>query len=265
MALSDYHKKRHFNVTPEPQAGSGNPTDESPQLRFTIHKHAARRLHYDLRLELDGVLKSWAVPKGPCLDPQEKRLAIHVEDHPIEYLSFEGVIPKGEYGAGPMLVWDQGTWATVPGEPGYEAGQLKFELNGHKLQGRWMLVRTSRPSDRQDQWLFFKERDAMARPLAEVDVLKDSPLQRHLWAIDRRGSQRTGSSVGIASCLDIEIILAETQGIGKKGRAPRWYSTCRDAAADCSLLADGGEHGAGWRRVDSRDQVRWLPNGLLQA
>ena len=173
MALSDYQKKRRFEVTPEPE-GAARATD-TPQLRFTIHKHAARRLHYDLRLELDGVLKSWAIPKGPCLDPQEKRLAIHVEDHPIEYLSFEGVIPKGEYGAGPMLVWDQGTWAPVPDAPGYDSGQLKFELNGHKLQGRWMLVRTSRPSDRQDQWLFFKERDAMARPLAEVDVLKESP------------------------------------------------------------------------------------------
>ena len=176
MALSDYQKKRHFDVTPEPKGGSQDTPSDIPLLRFTIHKHAARRLHYDLRLELDGVLKSWAIPKGPCLDPQEKRLAIHVEDHPIEYLTFEGVIPKGEYGAGPMLVWDQGTWIPVSEGPGYEAGQLKFELNGHKLQGRWMLVRTSRPSDKQDQWLFFKERDAMARPLSDLDVLKESPL-----------------------------------------------------------------------------------------
>ncbi len=172
MGLREYHRKRKFSRTPEP---AGEETASTNQFRFVVQKHAARNLHYDLRLELDGVLKSWAVPKGPSLDPREKRLAVHVEDHPLEYLHFEGVIPKGEYGGGAVLVWDTGTWR--PLDPnGYQSGDLKFELDGHKLQGRWMLVHTGKRRGDPKHWLLFKERDEAARTQEEIDVLKAYPL-----------------------------------------------------------------------------------------
>src|SRR5689334_21059390 len=139
MSLSEYQRKRRFNRTPEPAGKLGSAEGRS----FVIQKHDARHLHYDFRLELDGVLKSWAVPKGPSLDPTIKRLAMHVEDHPIEYGSFEGIIPQGEYGGGTVMLWDKGTWAPLGDPPkDYEKGRLKFKLNGQKLRGNWMLVRT---------------------------------------------------------------------------------------------------------------------------
>ena len=174
MSLSEYRRKRQFQSTPEPTGDSEFQSSDGP-LRFVIQKHAARQLHYDLRLEYHGVLKSWAIPKGPSLDPADKRLAIHVEDHPLEYLSFEGIIPAGEYGAGAMIVWDQGTWQQSDEAAGYEAGQLKFTLNGHKLQGKWMLLRTGKGAERDKQWLLFKERDNAARTTGEVNVLTDFP------------------------------------------------------------------------------------------
>ena len=139
-ALREYRKKRDFSRTPEPEGGSaaGGRSDRT----FVIQKHAATRLHYDFRLELEGTLKSWAVPKGPSLDPLERRLAMHVEDHPIEYGSFEGIIPKGEYGGGTVLLWDRGTWEPEEDpHKGYHAGSLKFTLHGEKLKGSWALVR----------------------------------------------------------------------------------------------------------------------------
>src|SRR5262249_37741089 len=138
MPLDDYRRKRDFRRTPEPAgeaaAGEGR--------HFVVQRHAARRLHYDFRLELDGVLKSWAVPKGPTRDPAEKRLAVHVEDHPLEYGNFEGTIPSGEYGAGEVVLWDRGRWAPI-GDPdeGYRRGKLKFTLHGDKLRGGWTLAR----------------------------------------------------------------------------------------------------------------------------
>jgi bifunctional non-homologous end joining protein LigD len=145
--------------------------------RFVIQKHAARRLHYDFRLELGGVLVSWAVPKGPSLDPGEKRLAVHVEDHPIEYGGFEGTIPKGQYGGGKVLLWDRGTW--VPeGDPvaGLRKGRLVFELEGEKLRGGWSLVRMAGQAERDgDNWLLLKRKDEHARPLREGDVLEERP------------------------------------------------------------------------------------------
>src|SRR6187200_2530500 len=136
--LTPYHKKRDFKKTTEPK---GKVSSQSKFL-YIIQKHAASHLHYDFRLELNGVLLSWAVPKGPCLDPAVKRLAMHVEDHPVEYGSFEGIIPQGEYGGGTVMLWDRGDWEPV-GNPheGYREGKLKFELHGEKLRGRWMLVR----------------------------------------------------------------------------------------------------------------------------
>jgi bifunctional non-homologous end joining protein LigD len=169
--LGEYRRKRDFSRTREPAGGKRK---KSARLAYVIQKHAATRLHYDLRLELDGVMKSWAVPKGPSLDPAVKRLAIHVEDHPIEYNRFEGTIPEGEYGGGTVMIWDYGTYTAAGDEDdpegalrtGYRRGNLKFELRGKRLKGSWVLVRTRRRVDgsRQEQWLLIKHRDESADP-----------------------------------------------------------------------------------------------------
>lgn len=173
MSLREYQRKRHFQRTPEPKGHNASSAGRA----FVIQKHAARNLHYDFRLELDGVLKSWAVPKGPCLDPTVKRLAMQVEDHPVEYGSFEGVIPAGEYGGGTVMLWDDGEWEAIgDADEGYRTGKLKFILRGQKLHGRWMLVRTNRGEGEKRQWLLFKERDEEARPLKDGDILEDAPL-----------------------------------------------------------------------------------------
>src|SRR5579863_2377387 len=176
MALEEYKRKRRFAETPEPPPK----IEKKSKHRFVVQRHRATRLHYDFRLEMDGVLKSWAVPKGPSLDPHEKRLAVEVEDHPIEYGGFEGVIPAGEYGGGTVLLWDRGTWEPLEPDPdkSLEKGMLKFALNGDKLHGHWMLVRLKRrPRDRTDNWLLVKERDEAAIPgsgSAVVDELAES-------------------------------------------------------------------------------------------
>ena len=176
MPLEEYRRKRDFSATPEP-AGDGADGTAPEALRFVIHKHAARALHYDVRLELDGVLMSWAVPKGPSLDTRDKHLAVHVEDHPLDYGTFEGSIPAGEYGAGSVIVWDRGTWQPI-GDPraGLAKGDLKFELLGEKLHGRWVLVRMRpRPGEKRDNWLLIKERDEYVRPHEEYDILAERP------------------------------------------------------------------------------------------
>lgn len=155
--LAEYNRKRHFGVTPEPQGKLGRPKRKS--LEFVVQKHRASRLHYDFRLEHDGVMLSWAVPKGPSTDPANKRFAMQTEDHPIEYNQFEGVIPEGQYGGGTVMIWDRGTWeAEVDDvEKALAKGDLKFKLNGKKLGGSWVLVRM-----RPRQWLLIKHRDAAA-------------------------------------------------------------------------------------------------------
>jgi bifunctional non-homologous end joining protein LigD len=179
MALSEYQEKRDFTKTPEPKGGPHHPSAAHP-LSFVVQKHAARRLHYDFRLELDGVLKSWAVPKGPSTDPGEKRLAVHVEDHPLEYGGFEGVIPQGQYGAGASMIWDRGTWTPLDPdtEKAYEKGSLKFKLHGQKLHGKWALVRMGgRHAGRDhENWLLIKERDDDAQPGSGDALVTDNPL-----------------------------------------------------------------------------------------
>ncbi|MBB4224841.1 DNA ligase D [Variovorax guangxiensis] len=172
-ALSTYKAKRNFAVTAEPAEG-GQPSPHA--LTFVVQKHAASRLHYDFRLELDGVMVSWAVPKGPSFDPKEKRMAIHVEDHPISYSSFEGTIPPKQYGAGTVIVWDNGTWEPV-GDPhqGLAAGKLLFRLHGQKLEGLWELVKIAKGGERQEPWILFKKKDAFARAHAEYDVIAALP------------------------------------------------------------------------------------------
>ena len=157
---------------------------------FVIQKHWASRLHYDFRLELDGVLLSWAVPKGRRFDPSKKQMAIHVEDHPLDYAGFEGTIPPKQYGAGKVIVWDRGTWEPV-GDPreGMAKGKLVFRLHGEKLAGLWELVRIAKPGDRQDPWMLFKKKDEWARPLAEYDViaaLPDSVVATPLGPVEER-------------------------------------------------------------------------------
>ncbi|MEN5032603.1 DNA ligase D [Pseudomonas sp. Ps21-P2] len=176
--VSEYTRKRNFDVTSEPAESEGKTRSKKGKaLSFVIHKHDARNLHYDFRLELDGTLKSWAVPKGPSLDPKNKRLAVHVEDHPLGYGTFEGSIPEGEYGAGDVIIWDRGVWQPH-GDPQetYKAGKLKFTLIGEKLTGDWALVRTRLPGNSdKEQWLLIKEKDDAVRSGEEYDVVVDKP------------------------------------------------------------------------------------------
>jgi bifunctional non-homologous end joining protein LigD len=167
--LTEYRKKRDFTITSEP-SGEGGVAHNTR--RFVVQKHAATRLHYDLRLELEGVYKSWAVTKVPSLDPAVRRLAVEVEDHPLDYGTFEGTIPKGQYGGGTVLLWDNGSWTPQTDEPAAQAladGHLKFELSGQRLKGRWALVRMRDEEARRGRkvrhnWLLIKEKDAVARP-----------------------------------------------------------------------------------------------------
>ncbi len=175
--LSEYNRKRDFEITAEPAGSAPTGKRKASALSFVIQKHDARNLHYDFRLELDGVLLSWAVPKGPSLDPSQKRLAVHVEDHPLSYGSFEGSIPAGQYGAGDVIVWDRGVWQPHD-DPrnAYAAGKLKFTLVGEKLSGDWALVRTRlKGSGDKEQWLLIKEKDPQARPAADYDIVQAQP------------------------------------------------------------------------------------------
>lgn len=174
MGLEAYNAKRDFQATPEPK---GRKARASNAPVFVIQKHAARRLHYDLRLEMGGVLKSWAVTRGPSLVPGEKRLSVHVEDHPMDYGDFEGTIPAGQYGAGTVIVWDRGTWTPVAdADKGYAKGHLEFELQGEKLTGRWHLIRMrGKPREKRENWLLIKGEDDSARDAAAPDILEERP------------------------------------------------------------------------------------------
>ncbi|CDX27533.1 DNA ligase D [Mesorhizobium plurifarium] len=205
-SLEQYQAKRDFKKTAEP-AGKVKRGKQGGGI-FVVQKHAATRLHYDFRLEHDGVLWSWAVTRGPSLDPHEKRLAVHVEDHPIDYASFEGTIPKGQYGGGSVLVWDEGRW-TPDGDPatGMKKGHIDFELEGHKLNGRWHLVRLKpRPGEKRDNWLLIKSSDAAARP--GEDILQQEPKS-------------------VKSGLTIEEV---GQGKAAKGEKPKVWQSNKPAA-----------------------------------
>src|SRR5262245_51057975 len=174
MPLEEYRRKRDFAKTPEPAPDAATAASGRSG-RFVIQRHRATRLHYDFRLEIEGVLVSWAVPRGPTLDAGQRRMAVHVEDHPIEYLDFEGVIPSRQYGAGDVIVWDWGTWQPEAETPdprkAIDDGELKFRLDGEKVRGRFTIVRTSgrggpRPfeDDEGDQWLLIHKRDPESQP-----------------------------------------------------------------------------------------------------
>ncbi len=174
--LAEYKRKRDFTKTAEPE-GKATRRRSARGLRFVIQKHAASHLHFDFRLELDGVMKSWAVPKGPSYDPSVRRLAMEVEDHPIEYNTFEGTIPKGEYGGGTVMLWDRGTYEPEGGggadalRDGYERGDLKIVMHGKRMKGGWVLVRMRREGGRA-QWLLIKHRDELADP--DYDVVEEA-------------------------------------------------------------------------------------------
>ena len=192
MALEKYRAKRDFKISPEPRGAARAANATEPRLQFVVQKHRATQLHYDFRLEFNGVLLSWAVPKGPSPDPAVKRLAMQVEDHPLEYGGFEGVIPEGEYGGGTVMVWDKGYWAPeVPDvQKALEKGDLKFTLFGKKLRGSWVLVRTRGWGGSTDgkSWLLIKHRDEYA---STVDIVTEQPrsvvTRRLLAGIARDG------------------------------------------------------------------------------
>lgn len=213
--LEQYHAKRDFKKTSEPAGKVARVRKGEAGGIFVIHKHAATRLHYDLRLEHGGVLWSWAVTRGPSLDPHEKRLAVHVEDHPIDYAPFEGTIPKGEYGGGSVIVWDEGTWVpeTDPAKA-MKKGHISFELNGHKLHGLWHLVRLKpRAGEKRDNWLLIKSDDAAARP--GEDILKEKPES-------------------VKSGLTVEEV---GEGKTAKGRKPEVWHSNKPAAGKTKVAA----------------------------
>src|SRR5262245_45451794 len=190
--LPEYEAKRDFKITPEPAPGTAK---EGGQPSFVVHKHDATRLHYDVRLEMDGALASWSVPKGPSYDPAQKRLAIQTEDHPLEYGSFEGRIPDGEYGAGDSLIWDQGTYEVVPpGTPSEQRkkGRLRVIFHGKKLEGEWHLVRTGgSQGGTKSQWLMFKAKDGKESP--SYDVVAERPESVVSGRVATRGPERAGT------------------------------------------------------------------------
>lgn len=251
--LQRYRDKRDFGVTPEPAGEAAKRADAG--LSFVIQKHAARRLHYDFRLELDGVLLSWAVPKGPSFDPADKRMAVRTEDHPLSYGGFEGTIPPGQYGAGTVIVWDRGQWTPV-NDPraGLKEGKLVFDLHGEKLFGRWELVRIQKKGEKQEPWILFKKRDAAARPLAEYDVvsaLPDSVVAKPLGPAEGRQAANDAPALDDAPRAELPETLSP----------------------QLAVLADSVPGGAQWvyeikfdgyrvmARIDARGGVKLITRG----
>jgi len=217
-SLTEYKKKRKFDKTPEP-----GPTKKKTKTgrMFVVQKHRATQLHYDFRLEVDGVLKSWAVPKGPSLDPTVRRLAMQVEDHPVDYAKFEGVIPEGEYGGGTVMVWDYGTYEpenTDDVDSALRKGELKFSLNGQKLKGSWVLVRT-----RDRQWLLIKHRDYYTMDEDVTEIAPVSILSRRTLAEiaeDEGGDAKKAATGGPKK-------IPRRTGVtrrGKRAKAKVWHS-----------------------------------------
>ena len=220
MTLAKYKEKRNFKVTPEPSGDASAKKAADEKRLYVIQKHRATQLHYDFRLEFEGVLLSWAVPKGPSLDPSVKRLAMQVEDHPVDYGGFEGVIPEGEYGGGTVMVWDTGTW--TPESPdiaeALKKGDLKFQLHGKKLRGSWVLVRT-----RDRQWLLIKHRDYY---ITEEDVTEIAPASILTRRTLAEIAEDEGGDVKKAATGDPKKIPRRT-GVKRRKRGSKkkvWHS-----------------------------------------
>jgi bifunctional non-homologous end joining protein LigD len=268
MALEAYKRKRNFKKTPEPAGKKAKPKVKGRS--YVIQKHAATRLHYDFRLELDGVLLSWAVPKGPSLDPGEKRLAVHVEDHPVDYGDFEGIIPKGQYGGGTVLLWDQGTWEPVGDAAdaangpaaAHRKGHLKFLLHGEKLEGGWNLVRMhgEKAGEDKENWLLIKENDEFAVPGSGEAIVLDRPESvasgssieeiaadpERVWESNRKGAEETGSfkeKVRRAAAKALPAAKKAGKATAKK-RAPRAKKKPEDEEGDRGTFAPSAIPGA---------------------
>ncbi len=236
MALEEYQRKRDFKQTPEPPAK----VERGERRRFVVQKHRATRLHYDFRLEMEGVLKSWAVPKGPSLDPADKRLAMQVEDHPVSYFDFEGIIPAGNYGAGTVMVWDMGTW-----EPQGDSaemlrkGDLKFRLNGEKLKGDFALVhmKSRRPGSKGTEWLLIKHRDAYVQEGYNIDAYDYSVLTKRTMdeiAGDQGSAEWKSSrkaSAGGATKKNDWLAESIAKADARKAKAGKKSKTARPSSA----------------------------------
>jgi len=227
MNLREYRKKRRFDVSPEPSGDSESGPVPARDLLYVIQKHQASHLHYDFRLEWNGVLLSWAVPKGPSLDPSIKRLAMQVEDHPLEYGNFEGIIPEGEYGGGTVMVWDHGNWTPESPDPGaaLKKGDLKFTLHGDKLKGSWVLVRTRGfGGSKRASWLLIKHRDHFA---SAKDITVEKPRSALTDRLMAEIAREAGGDVEKAAEADPP---PDSAGSAKPTRAKRTSAPARRAA-----------------------------------
>ena len=259
-SLKVYKSKRDFSITSEPAEG-GQPGKDA--LTFVIQKHWASRLHYDFRLELDGVMKSWAVPKGPSYDTHDKRMAVHVEDHPISYSDFEGTIPEKQYGAGKVIIWDKGTWEPE-GDPhaGYRSGNIKFQLHGHKMHGKWVLVRMKgRGDEKQEPWLLIKEKDYYARPAEEFSVIDEMPDS--VKALPMPGSRAKVPAKAKATkngrAVKAKADAAAEEAVEEIEAKPATKPATKPASKSASKTT--GKHGA--KAAAPRDAS--LPQGAVEA
>src|ERR1039457_5456315 len=242
MALEEYKRKRDFKQTPEPPAK----LERGERRRFVVQKHRATRLHYDFRLEMEGVLKSWAVRKGPSLDPADKRLAMQVEDHPVSYFDFEGIISAGSYGAGTVMVWDMGTW-----EPQGDAaemlgkGDLKFRLNGEKLKGDFALVhmKARRPGSKGNEWLLIKHRDAYVQEGYDIDKYDYSVLTKRTMneiAGDQgsaEGKSSRNASAGGPSNKNDWLAASIAKADARKAKAGKKSAASKSSSVTAKMVA----------------------------
>lgn len=276
MGLETYRRKRDFRRTPEPAGGPAAAAGRS----FTIQRHHSSRLHYDFRLELGGVLKSWAVPKGPSLDPSVKRMAVEVEDHPVEYGTFEGQIPKGEYGGGTVVLWDRGEWTPVgDARAGLAKGHLRFRLKGRKLSGLWDLVRTRRSEDKP-RWLLIKAKDEAARAQAEYEVTRERPEsvaedKPGVWKTNRPARPRPVSLKRPRSPLPKSVELQLCTLVAEAPEGAEWLhevkfdgyrALCRLEDGQARLITRGGQDWTtSYAAVASALQKLAAPQALLDG
>lgn len=258
MGLQKYQKMRDFGQTPEPSGSSRRKGSRKPI--FVVQKHQASHLHYDFRLEMEGVLKSWAVPKGPSYSPEVRRLAMMTEDHPYDYASFEGVIPAGNYGAGNVIIWDEGTWSFLgPGEDPVAAvrkGKLTFSLEGKKLHGEWALVRMGGNKGKGNEWLLLKHRDEWAT--SEVDVTSAAPLSvvsgRSVEEVDPASEWQSNRKAGRARTV-AETVKSERKRTAARSGAKTKSPAARKSSAKAAKGSAAKEKTAAKKSSGSRKRV----------
>jgi bifunctional non-homologous end joining protein LigD len=273
-ALDEYSARRDFSETPEPAPGGDKPHKRPI---FVIQEHHATKLHYDFRLEADGVLKSWAVTNEPSLDPAVKRLAVRVEDHPLSYASFEGTIPAGHYGAGEVRIWDRGIFEpTASVERGLESGRLSFTLRGEKLNGRYTLVRMGGPGGKRENWLLIKGRDEHARPSAEAEKPRVQPAATRTTApeVTVTAIEAKGSAPRVVAVTNPDKLLYPADGITKadvvayyRKVAPKLLPFLKDRPVTLERLPDGlGEKKPHfWQKNTPASYPQWIPRAALET